>query len=116
MSNPTLFNSKSFSIARHHRHPQADIDIGDSDEPEVEEERVEVTTLNPVVSKATKWKNRLTPEQRARIPEILSGYVGNDRDTLGPVSFFVRTRARQRFMEVFGRGVHESHEVCNARV
>ncbi|KAI6032318.1 hypothetical protein PISMIDRAFT_428101 [Pisolithus microcarpus 441] len=108
----------------------ADIDIGDSDEPEVEEEGVEVTTLNLVICKVTEWKNRLTPEQRARIPEIL-WYVRNDNDTPNPCSFFFRSRweyvstheeideklqqsgwdraARQRLMEVFGRGIQESH-------
>ncbi|KIK12688.1 hypothetical protein PISMIDRAFT_18561 [Pisolithus microcarpus 441] len=109
----------------------ADIDVGDSDEAEVtEEEGGEIITLNPVICKVITWEVRLTLEQKSRIPEIL-WYVRNDNDTLDPCSFFVRTRweyvstreeayekshhfesdaaARQRFMEVFGRGIQESH-------
>ncbi|KAI5982036.1 hypothetical protein EDD15DRAFT_2534667 [Pisolithus albus] len=111
----------------------ADIDVGDSDEEEVaaeaEADGGEIITLNPVICKVIRWQNSLTPEQKSRIPEILR-YVRND-DTLDPCSFFVRTRweyvsteeeinkrlrhfesdgaARQRFMEVFGRGIQESH-------
>lgn len=110
----------------------ADIDVGDSDEAEVvaEAEGAQITSLNPVICKVTKWETSLTPEQQAKIPEIL-WYVRNDRDTLDPCSFFFRTRweyvsteeeideklwefewdkaARQRLMEVFGRGIKESH-------
>lgn len=113
----------------------SDIDVGDSDEEEevaeAEAKGAQITTLNPVICKVTRWKNRLTPEQRAKVPEIL-WYVRNDRDTLDPCSFFFRTRweyvsteeevaerlwefewdvaARQRLMEVFSdRGIQESH-------
>ncbi|KAI5983119.1 hypothetical protein EDD15DRAFT_2202336 [Pisolithus albus] len=54
----------------------ADIDVGDSDEEEVAEaeaeaEGAQVTTLNPVICKVTKWETSLTPEEQAKIPEIL---------------------------------------------
>ncbi|KAI5983124.1 hypothetical protein EDD15DRAFT_2376863 [Pisolithus albus] len=113
----------------------ADINIGDFEaevaeaKAEAEAEGVQVTILNPVICKVTKWKNRLTPEQQARIPEVL-WCVRNNSDNLDHCSFFVRTRyeyvstreevfdklrhfesdvaARQRFMDVFGRGIKES--------
>ncbi|KAI6032354.1 hypothetical protein PISMIDRAFT_13258 [Pisolithus microcarpus 441] len=98
----------------------ADIDVGDSDEAEVvaEAEGAQITSLNPVICKLKSRKSYVW-------------YVRNDRDTLDPCSFFFRTRweyvsteeeideklwefewdkaARQGLMEVFGRGIKESH-------
>ncbi|KAI5983132.1 hypothetical protein EDD15DRAFT_2202349 [Pisolithus albus] len=53
----------------------ADINIGDFEaevaEAEAEADGAQVTTLNPVICKVITWRVGLTPEQQARIPEIL---------------------------------------------
>lgn len=109
-----------------------DEELSDSDS-----EGGEVVTVNPVIRMVNIWARLLTDEQRARTPRILY-YLLDVNAGYDPYDFFFLTRwayvktveevnqklsecesdwdARQRFMEVFGRGIQESHMKFATRV